>query len=283
VRGYAREHTLALTLPAAGPGGTRTLLLTGWTDYAFSHDNVAASQSGLKMKLPSLQIEDGHGWRTVIDDIGFPAGRPQTVTVDLTGKVPSTATRVRIVTSMKIYWDRVLVDVSGGAASVQTTKLDPKAAVLSWRGFSKEGSPDGREPYGYDYDVVSPDSPWKQMPGRYTREGDVRELLLGTDDRFVIARAGDQITLSFDAASLPPLPGGWTRTFLLYADGFSKEMDLHSASPDDLAPIPFHGMTRYPYAPSERPPLTAAQLSDLERFHTRIVSRALPPLELARK
>ena len=39
----------------------------------------------------------------------------------------------------------------------------------------------------------------------------------------------------FDAAALPPLPEGWTRTFLLYADGFSKEMNLHSASPDALA------------------------------------------------
>ena len=283
VRGYAAEHTLTLTLPPAGPSGHRTLLLTGWTDYAFSGDNVAASQSGLKMMLPALQVEDDRGWRTVIDDIGFPAGRPQTVTVDLAGKVPSAATRVRIVTSMKIYWDRVLVDVSDQAAPVTMTSLDPEVASLSWRGFSKEGSPDGREPYGYDYNTVSADAPWKQMPGRYTREGDVRELLRQTDDRFVIARAGDQIALSFDAAALPALPDGWTRTFLLYGDGFSKEMDLYSASPDVLDPVPFHGMKRYPFEPSERPPLTAAQLSDLDRYQTRIVSRTLPPLELVRK
>jgi Tfp pilus assembly protein PilF len=283
IRGYAREHALTLSLPPAGPGGHRMLLLTGWTDYAFSSDNLAASHSGMKMTLPSLQIEDGTSWRTVIDDIGFPAGRPQTVTVDLTGKVPAPQTRVRIVTSMKIYWDRVLVDVSDGSAPVTMTRLEPTTASLSWRGFSKEGSPDGREPYGYDYDLVSAGSPWKLMPGRYTREGDVRELLAGVDDRFVIARTGDQIALSFDAASLRPLPDGWTRTFLLYADGFSKEMDLHSSSPDALAPIPFHGMTRYPFSSSERPPLTAAQAADLERYHTRIVSRALPPIELVRK
>src|SRR5206468_4790970 len=79
VRGYAKAHALTLTLPAAGPGGRRMLLLTGWTDYAFSVDNYAASQSGMKMALPALQIEDGRGgWRTVIDDTGFPAGRPQT-------------------------------------------------------------------------------------------------------------------------------------------------------------------------------------------------------------
>jgi hypothetical protein len=79
------------------------------------------------------------------------------------------------------------------------------------------------------------------------------------------------------------LPGGWTRTFLVYGDGFSKEMDLHSASPDVLDPIPFHGMTHYPFAPSERPPLTSAQQSDDERYHTRIVARPLAPIELSRR
>jgi Tfp pilus assembly protein PilF len=284
IRGYAKEHALTLTLPPAGPGGRRMLLLTGWTDYAFSMDNYAADQSGMKMALPSLQIEDGHGgWRTVIDDIGFPAGRPQTVSVDLTGKVPASDSRVRIVTSMKIYWDRILVDASDGRAETSLTTLDPLTASLRWRGFSKEGSSDGREPFGYDYDTVSSESPWKLFPGRYTREGDVRELLAATDDRFVIARTGDEIALTFDAASLPALPAGWTRTFLLYGDGFSKEMDLHSASPDVLEPIPFHGMTHYPFAPSEHPPLTAAQQSDLERYHTRIVARPLPPIELSRR
>jgi hypothetical protein len=38
------------------------------------------------------------------------------------------------------------------------------------------------------------------------------------------------------------VPLGWTRTFLLYADGFSKEMDINSASPDSVRPVPSHGM-----------------------------------------
>ena len=63
--------------------------------------------------------------------------------------------------------------------------------------------------------------------------------------------------LSFDATALPPLPDGWTRTFLLYADGFSKEMNLHSSSPDELLPLPFHGMTQYPYARARSVPLDA--------------------------
>src|ERR1044072_5231581 len=107
------------------------------------------------------------------------------------------------------------------------------------------------------------------MPGRYTREGAVRELLARTDDIFAVSKPGDEIALSFDATKLPPLPAGWTRTFLLYADGFSKEMDINSASPDGVAPLPFHGMKRYPYNAPESYPMTAARRAILERYNTR--------------
>ncbi len=131
----------------------------------------------------------------------------------------------------------------------------------------------------YDYARVSAESLWKLMPGRYTREGDVRPLLLHTDDMFVVSRPGDEIVLSFDATSLAPLPAGWTRTFFLYADGFSKEMNLNSASPDELLPLPFHAMTRYPYAAPEAYPSTPAHREYLERYNTRVVPRALPSLD----
>jgi hypothetical protein len=140
-------------------------------------------------------------------------------------------------------------------------------------------TPDGREPFGYDYDKISYTSPWKVMPGRYTREGDVRELLSRTDDVFVISRPGDEVVLSFDATRLPSLPKGWTRTFLLYADGFSKEMDINSASPDQVAPLPFHGMKRYPYTAPEAYPMTEARRALFEKYNTRIVTREVPSIE----
>lgn len=284
VRGYAAEHALTLDLGRdegrSAKGEKTLLLLTGWTDYAWSSDNVAASQSGLALKPPALQVKDGAGkWRTVVENIGIPVGRPQTLVVDLTGKFLSASREVRIVTNMRVYWDKILVD-AGGAADfpARLTRLEPVAAALRWRGFSAEVSPDGREPYSYDYARVSLASPWKALPGRYTREGDVRELLNVTDDMFVVSRAGDEISLSFDAAALPALPAGWTHTFLLYADGFSKEMNIHSASPDEVAPLPFHGMTRYPYAAPESYPLTPARRRYMERYNTRVVTRTVAPL-----
>jgi hypothetical protein len=193
IRGYAAEHTLTMKLaaPAASRrSGERTvLLLTGWTDYAWSSDNVAASQAGKAMTTPALQVRDQSGqWRTVIADIGIPVGRPQTVTVDLTGKFLSADREVRIVTNMRIYWDQILCDTYNGDAPTTVARLDPVKAELRWRGFSAEVTPDGHEPFGYDYQHAAFASPWKVMTGHYTRTGDVRELLLQSDDMFVISR-----------------------------------------------------------------------------------------------
>ena len=232
------------------------------------------------MTLPSLQVKDAKGnWRTVVADIGIPVGRPQTVAVDLTGKFLSSSREVRIVTNMRILWDQILVDTSGGNLPVRMTRLDPISATLRWRGFSREGSSDGREPFGYDYQQVSFTSPWKVMPGRYTREGDVRELLLNSDDMFVISRPGDEISLSFDSQKLQSLPVGWTRTFLLYSDGFSKEMDINSASPDQVMPLPFHGMSKYPYPESEAYPMTAVRRAYIDRYNTRLVTTEVPSID----
>lgn len=283
VRGYAEAHTLTMKLAEAQT--TRQaehmlLLLTGWTDYAWSSDNVAAVQAGKTMKPPALQVKDRQGrWRTVIDDIGIPVGRPQTVTVDLTGKFLSNRREVRIVTNMRVYWDQILVDSSRGNSPGQIVRLDPMRAELHWRGFSAEATIDGHEPFGYDYEKVSFTSPWKVMTGRYTREGDVRELLTASDDMFVISRPGDEISLSFDARSLPPLPRGWRRTFLLFADGFSKEMDINSASPDQLAPLPFHGMTRYPYRWPEHYPQDEKHRAYIDKYNTRVVTTQAASIE----
>src|SRR5579864_3413315 len=130
---------------------------------------------------------------------------------------------------MRVYWDRVLAGTAVDR-TVSLQPLDPVAASLRPRGFSAEVRPDGREPVTYDYARVSLVSPWKSMPGRYTRFGDVRSLVAQSDDMFVIAEPGDEIAVSFDADAAGPLADGWTRTFLLRADGYSKEMDINSRS-----------------------------------------------------
>jgi hypothetical protein len=278
IRGYAEPHDLTVDI---GPGTTNVVLLaTGWTDYAFSGDNVAAHQRGLALEPPMLHVRSPSGaWRS-LGTIGIPVGRPQTLVVDLTGKLQAGERELRIRTNMRIYWDRILVDRSGGGSAARITRLDPVTADLRWRGFSAEVAAAGRQPLTYDYDRVTHISPWKTMVGRYTREGDVRDLLTKIDDMFVISRPGDELALAFDAAALPRLRPDERRTFLLFADGFSKEMDISSATPHTVEPLPFHGMRGYPYGPGERYPRTAAHLEYQTRYNSRIVSKSLPPLEI---
>jgi len=280
IRGYAEPHALTLDLSGL-PASHTLLLLTAWTDYAFSSDNVAAAQRRWSLEPPALQVEDASGaWHEAIHDVGVPVGRPQTIALDLSGVRFGPSRRLRLFTNMRVYWDRIAV-AAPADVRLEPRRLDPLRADLEERGFSAEVTPDGREPLTYDYTRVSLPSPWKQLPGRYTRTGDVRELLARTDDLFVVSRPGDVVTLSFDATALGPLPAGWTRTFLLYGDGFSKEMDINSSSPDVAGPLPFHGMKSYPYPPEDAPERLRRNAEVQSRYDTRVVARPLWPLELA--
>ena len=280
-RGYAEPHTLTLDLGDAPPPAV--LLLTGWTDYAFSSDNVAAHQAGVTAEAPSLEIKDGNGrWRAANASIGIPVGRPQTIAVDLSADLRAGEHEVRIATNMRIYWDQILVGRGTSTEHVRMTRLEPRGGTLRPRGFSAELRPHDSEPPIYDYARVTPASPWKTMAGRYTRAGDVLDLLTGSDDMFVVTRDGDEVAIEFSATTLPPLPDGWTRTFLLRADGFSKEMDINSASPDAVEPLPFHKMTGYPYREDEHYPETPEHERYRETYNTRVIVRSVPLVETAR-
>ncbi len=266
IRGYAEKHSLTLNLDDRKNYAGRTLLLlTGWTDYAFSSDNLAASHSGKSQTLPSLQVKNKRGeWQTVIDSIGISIGRPQTVVVDLTGKFLTGSREVRIVTNYKTYWDKIAVDTSE-PSDIKKIELAPAQADLRTRGFSAEQKIN--EMIVPDYDKVLFDDRWKNFSGRFTRTGDVKSLLSATDDVFVIAKTGDEFVLSFN--ELPAPPAGKKYTFMLYADGFSKEMDINSASPEAVFPLPFKGMTKYPYPKSEHYPMTAEKQKIYDETLTR--------------
>ena len=278
IRGYAGTHNLTLNLDDKKDFKGRTLLLlTGWTDYAFSSDNVAASQSGKSQFLPYLQVRNKRGeWQTVIDSIGISIGRPQTLVVDLTGKFLSNSREVRIVTNFKTFWDKIAVDTSEQISGLKTFEINPSQADLRERGFSAETK--YNEMIAPNYEKVVRDGRWKYFAGNFTRTGDVKPLLNQIDDVFVISKTGDELVLSFDA--LPELPKNKKYTFLLYADGYSKEMDINSGSPDAVFPMPFKAMTKYPYGADERFPMTEEKRKIYDEYTTRTTRGGFPSLEL---
>ncbi len=240
-KGYAKEHSLELDLGDLRSAERTLLLLDGWIDYATSSSNFAASQAGVKLLPPRLEAWQDGAWHTILSEMGFPAGLPKIIPLDLTGKIPRAEhSRVRIVTNMRIYWDRAWIVTSPEDRKLKVTTLQLGNAKTSWLGYPKEASPDGMAPFGYDFARLEATAPWKTHLGEYTPLGDVRRLLETVDDQYVILAHGEMISAEFHAGDLPTLPKGWKRDWLLHVDGFGKDMDIHSMHPDRLEPLPRH-------------------------------------------
>ena len=251
-KGYAESHTLTLTFDDVREDVPHALLLYGWVDYADSSSNLAASQSRVRAQPPILEIGRSGGsdgpdeFQVAADPMGFPAGLPKTMVVPLDGVPIESGRPLRIRTNMRIYWDRIeLAEVAGTA--LREWRLDAATADFRFAGYPEPYRPEGRAPTEYRYAARAPADTWGAHQGEYTRYGDVLPLLSEIDDRYVIARHGDELRLRFDASELPPPAPGHRRTFLAFADGFGKDMDLNSARPHTVGPLPFHGMPGYPY------------------------------------
>jgi len=275
-KGYAEEHSLTLELGELERGAHYVLLLYGWVDYADSTANLAASQAGVTLLPPYLEVASENGDFTTglpqMAQMGFPAGLPKTMLVDLEGLVSPERNRVRITTSMRLYWDRIQLAEVVPEAPLAVQELEASSAELRRLGYPAPFNPDGRMPSLYTYDRILDSELWGAHEGSYTRYGDVKALLDGADDRYVITHHGDEVRLSFDARAIAEPPPGVERTFLLVADGFGKDMDMSSAFPETVEPLPFHGMKSYPYPPGAYPD-DAALRRYREEFNTRRVSR----------
>jgi len=281
--GVADLHTLDLDFGNVAPSGKAILLLNGWVDWPDGSTFRRASQeskSGLVM--PYLQVHDAAGvWKTVNPDMGMPAGKPKTIAVPV--DFISASRKVRIVTNLCVYWDEIflsdlttLSDDTGDPEAAQAL-LPVESADLHFRGFSASRiHPERKQPDTFFYGNVSPASFWNPTPGLYTRFGPVDTLLRDVDDRLVIMGSGDEVRLQFKATA-PPREG-FKRDFLLKVDGWAKDRDPNTAFSSSVEPLPFHGMSRYPYPADEHYPRDAAHDSYQRTWNTRPAQVLIPPL-----
>ena len=280
-QGVTEPHDLILDLGGAPLSGKTILLLDGWVYPTDASINLAVSQSARQtVAAPSLDVRGADGrWQTAIADLGFPAGKQKTVLADLTRVFPTADRHVRIRTNMQIYWDQALVGAESPASPSRVTTLSPTDATLRSRGFSRTYRKGGRYgPHWFDYDSVATDAPWRPIIGDLTRFGDVEPLLRGSDDQYVVMAPGDAMSVDFDANLAPPLRAGWTRDFLIYSDGWIKDADLNTAFGGTIAPLPFHGMSQYPYGAGERYLADSARRRYRSEYMTRSVGPRRTPL-----
>ncbi len=279
--GRAETHSLTLDFSSLAGRDDIVLFLNGWVDWADASTFVGSAQSTVNnMFAPYLEVRDPQGrWVKVLPDMGLPAGRPRTIAVDLNGKFLSGSREVRITTNMCLYWDEVFAATGVNSPEAKQSELALQGADLRFRGFSHlDVHPERKQPELYDYARVYPTSMWNPAPGRYTRYGDTVQLLQTIDDRFVIMGSGDELALRFSADTLPALPRGWKRDFLLLVDGWAKESESNTAFGQSVEPLPFHGMSQYPYGPGERYPDSELHRRYQREFNTRPALRLIRPL-----
>ena len=248
------------------------LFLQGWIFPTDASINVATSQSSNTGIVPlHLQVVNNKGeWTTVIENLGFPLGKDKTIIADLSNKFPTADHRVKLITNMEIYWDHIFYDNSTPDNSLTTTTLQASSADLHYRGFSRMFRKGGRYgPHWFDYDHVTDGQKWRDLIGDYTRYGDVKELVLEGDDKYIISNAGDEITINYDARNLPELKEGWKRDFLIYSEGWVKDGDLNTAHSKTVEPLPYHGIGQYPYGPADGYPADEAHNAYRTKYNTR--------------
>jgi lipoprotein NlpI len=286
--GFAAPHSLELDLGEPYRGGALWLLMHGEIEYYSATSMYAADQAHLRPIAPYVEAlvstggPAGNGrekWVRVVDDMGFPAGGPRTMTADLSGKLPPGTRRIRITTNLQIYWDNILISRTdqenprdqNKELSARLTPVSLARAELSFHGFPLkiEDQPPGN--VKYIYEKTSATGPYTRPAGAYTRYGDVRPLLDSVDDKFVVFGSGDEVALDFDPAKLPVLPHSWVRDYFFVANGYEKDMDFYAYRGDTVDPLPFRNMRTYPY-PGQSFPADAEHLKYLLEYNTRFMS-----------
>ncbi|MBN2840318.1 MAG: fibronectin type III domain-containing protein, partial [Coriobacteriia bacterium] len=211
-----------------------------------------------------LEVQDAAGdWVVVPASAGALPKPPEfsrPYVFDISGIWVSESRRVRFTFLLKTYIDWIAVDITEDVP-VTLTEVPLVVADLRVRGIDDRSS----DSELYEYTYGEPSGRTAYLPGDYTRLGDVRELLMKTDDRFVIYGGGDEIALGFQ----PPAPPaeGFTRRYAVHTNGYYK--DLKADVAHEVSPLPFAGMSTFPYGAEERYPDDADHAEYLETWNTR--------------
>ena len=287
LRGLAEPHSLTLDFGPLETEHPLVLALTGWLRLGGGMANIAASQDpGLPFPFPTLEVESADGqWRKVDVTVGAPSGKTKTILVELAGRLPRGAKRLRLNVTSEIHWDRMaLFDKAasrelGGdrqtlrgvfplTPALSLKEIPPTSAPLHWRGFSELADLPWYCPWTPMYEQVKPNSLFTIAPGGWcTRYGEVDELVRSNDNALALINAGDELTLTFAATDLPPLAPGHTRDFFLFSSGWDKDSDFHVATGTSVTPLPWHGLDDQWYGRQARPAFTNDAW--MERFNTR--------------
>ena len=253
--GYCENQVWEFDFETVPEGSSIALLLDGWIEYPYSRINFAAWQGGQRLAAPTFRwrAASDQPWQLLAEELGYPAGMPKTMVLDVSEIIAHGARQFRIESNLELYWDRVFLASIQPPAPQQIHSIPLHSAILRDGGYPREFSDDGNLPATYHYDQRDPSLDYRPMKkGHITRYGRVDSLLADVDDQLVVIGGGDELILEFDASSLPELLPGWERTWLLDTFGWCKDLDPLTGACRDVGPLPYRGMSQYP-PPDDEP------------------------------
>jgi hypothetical protein len=235
--------------------------------------------AGIAQRGPRLEVQQRDGSYQTALELAYPRGDRKAVSFDLSSvKWPTGKYQVRLYTGTSeggtALWsmDRVRL-TEEASVSVNEMEILPTQAKLSFAGAP-------------ELLATSLDRPNLNLPngrgtlaeasltfGKFTRYGDVKGLLGGVDDMLVVMRKGDVVDLSFEripAAAVGQVQTLFLRTELLFKPTVCPGCTGATELSKNVGQLPFHGMSRYPYASDEHFPSDAAHKRYLEEFATRV-------------
>ena len=237
------------------------LVIDGWTVFGPKYKDIKVKQA----IQPYLEVMDKNGNWVKVKSFGEPSGDLKRMVIDIAGIFLSDDHRIRLHRGMRkeARWliDRIMLDDSA-PVEVNTREVNAKTADLL-HGGNLPFKHVNLEHRMSAEDSIAPDNPNAYSTGRFTRYGDVQELLAETDDMFVLMRHGDNIEMTFPK-SAPPAEG-MQRGFMLKAKLYYKPV----RGSKSIEPLPFRGMSIYPYPGTENYPQDKKHQEYRERYNTR--------------
>jgi hypothetical protein len=204
---------------------------------------------------PYMEVKDLNGnWIRPPNDKQIPLPSDyvaRTFAVDITDLFPAGTTNyeIRIFNFWNITWDYIGIDLSA-QENITVQKITPQATLTQF------------------WETLSNSS------GMFTRYGDVTLLMQNADEMYVIGRQGDQILLRFPIGNLTAPAAGMERDYFLVTACFYKDEPGAWGYGFNFSvdPLPFRGMSGYPYPDTESYPYDEVHLAYLEEYNTREIT-----------
>ncbi|NYZ77548.1 right-handed parallel beta-helix repeat-containing protein, partial [Candidatus Micrarchaeota archaeon] len=224
------------------------LIIAGWSSYEANPG--LSSQRNLK-----IETLDENGEWAVAKLFGKFTGDSRTYVFNISGILQGDDTKMRITapyskTTMNVI-DQVMLDDSE-PVDFEVTYIDPTHADLQWGGSTPYEYATTEHRHTGIEDLKEPNVESFLMYGNFTQYGDVSPLLESADDMFAIMRHGDELVLEFEDI---PTKENTDRHVFLQADVmYAIRYSINGFVSDSIDPMPFHGMSEYPYGEGEAYP-----------------------------